>query len=151
MPYLRLETNVPRDRICGLPQLLQSLSQLVAQHLAKDPKYVSVAVIPGVAMAWNGDADKPCGNAVLTSVGGIGVEENKKFAAEFYPVLDKHLAITGERSVILYYTLSFNNTRLLFLKDATSCSTMPRGPTSDLTAPRFTSDKIVHQSMNLHT
>ena len=97
MPYFRLETNVPRERICGLPELLASLTKLVAEHLGKSTKYVSVAVVPAVAMAWDGDADKPCGNASLTSIGGIGVEENKKFAAALYPILDKHLAITGER------------------------------------------------------
>ena len=48
MPYFRLETNVPRERICGLPELLASLTKLVAEHLGKSTKYVSVAVVPAV-------------------------------------------------------------------------------------------------------
>lgn len=57
-------------------------------------------------MAWGGN-DKPCGTAVLMSIGCLGVEENKKHAAVLYPLLEKELGIPGDRFVCIIHCTIF--------------------------------------------
>lgn len=59
-----------------------------------------MTIVPDQLMAWGGN-DKPCGTAVLMSIGCLGVEENKKHAKVLYPLLEKELGIPGDRFVYI--------------------------------------------------
>jgi phenylpyruvate tautomerase len=65
-----------------------------------------VTVVPDQLMVWGGN-DKPCGTALLMSIGCLGVEENKKHAAVLYPLLEKELGIPGDRFVEIISCLIF--------------------------------------------
>lgn len=65
-----------------------------------------MTIVPDQLMVWGG-SDKPCGTAMLMSIGCLGVEENKKHAAVLYPLLEKELGIPGDRFVDIISCLMF--------------------------------------------
>ena len=107
MPVFRLETNAkaPSD-----PSALKSeLTSAVSSHLGKPDKFVIISVVTGMDMCMGGDSEAPCGSATLSSIGGIGVEENKRFAAAAFPLLEKHLGIKADRCYINFVDLERAN------------------------------------------
>jgi phenylpyruvate tautomerase PptA (4-oxalocrotonate tautomerase family) len=67
MPLLKIQTNQPCSEN-QQKQLLSEASQLVAQQLGKQERYVMVAIEPPVAMSFAGDTDA-CAYLELKSIG----------------------------------------------------------------------------------
>lgn len=59
-------------------------------------QYCVVRIVPDQLMTFGGTAE-PCGAGRLCSLGKIGVEENKAYAAKIYAYLEKTLGIPGDR------------------------------------------------------
>ncbi|VVC31402.1 Hypothetical protein CINCED_3A003019 [Cinara cedri] len=78
MPRLSLDTNIPASEI---PQeFLSKCTQIISATLGKNIKFCIATVNPGLKMTLGGSSD-PCGFVQVTSIGSLGVEENKKHIA----------------------------------------------------------------------
>ncbi|KAK4299437.1 hypothetical protein Pmani_028285 [Petrolisthes manimaculis] len=97
MPVFQLFTNVPKEKIT--PQILTELTKVLSTVLGKPQDYCMVHIAPDQLMSFGGST-APCGAARLTSVGKLGVQENKNHAKQFYEYLEKHLGIPGDRMYI---------------------------------------------------
>jgi len=73
MPHLRIETNVPKEKIP--PNFAKEACSLLAKLLGKPENYCCVTVVPGVNMVFGG-TDEPCGQCTLMSIGRLGDKEN---------------------------------------------------------------------------
>jgi len=100
MPNLRIETNVPKDKI-DMKTCLTELSKALAATTGKPEQYMVVQVIPDVAMMFGG-SEEPCANAFFMCIGKLGPEENKVHAANLFPVISKHLGVPQDRFYILF-------------------------------------------------
>jgi len=103
--------------------LKSTLTALVSEHLGKPTQFVCVVIVTGQDMAFNGtevsqfqeqvqddrDVQDPCGVASLSSIGGLGTEENKAFAAKVFPLLQSALAIQADRCYINFSDLERAN------------------------------------------
>ncbi len=103
MPIFRLETNV--SEVPKRDEFKSEVSAAVAKHLGKPEKFVQVILVVGVDMIMGGTAD-PCGSASLASIGGLGIEENKKISADISAVIEKHVGIKADRCYINFVDMA---------------------------------------------
>ncbi|XP_072388506.1 macrophage migration inhibitory factor-like isoform X1 [Diabrotica undecimpunctata] len=61
--------------------------------------YCCATVVGGVKMSWGGD-NEPAAQAVLMSIGALGVDENKKHAKVLFDCISKSLAVPVDRMYI---------------------------------------------------
>ncbi|MPC96690.1 Macrophage migration inhibitory factor [Portunus trituberculatus] len=94
MPMLEIATNVPKEKVT--PDVLTTLSKMVAEMLGKSESYCMVRVVPDQLMTFGGTTE-PCAVTLFCSLGKIGVEENKTYAAKLFPYLEKTLGIPTDR------------------------------------------------------
>ncbi len=107
MPHFRLETN---SKSCpSSAALKKELSAAVAAHLGKPEKFVMVTLVTGADMCMGGEEEPACGSATLASIGGIGVEENRRLAGLVFPILERHLGIPPDRCYINFVDLERAN------------------------------------------
>ncbi|KAL1501471.1 hypothetical protein ABEB36_006788 [Hypothenemus hampei] len=105
MPYLRLETNVPQEKIpASFPS---ELCEIVSKSLGKPLSYCAATVVGGVSMAFGG-TNEPTAQATLMSIGALGVAENKKHAKAIFEAVEKTLGIPPTR--YLFYRMSGDST-----------------------------------------
>lgn len=97
MPTLQLATNIPKEKVTV--EILTSLSKVLAESLGKPEQYVMVHIVPDQLMTFGGSTE-PCAVGSLTSIGKLGVEENKAYAAKIYEFVEKNLGIAGDRYVL---------------------------------------------------
>ncbi|XP_028137829.1 macrophage migration inhibitory factor homolog [Diabrotica virgifera virgifera] len=97
MPHFRVETNVPNDKIPD--DLPAKLCSILSKSLGKPINYCCATVIGGVKMSWGGD-NEPAAQAVLMSIGALGVDENKKHSKVLYDCISKSLGIPVDRMYI---------------------------------------------------
>lgn len=102
MPTLQISTNVPKEKVT--PEVLTTLSKMVAEMLGKSESYCMVHVIPDQLMTFGGTSD-PCAAVLFCSLGKLGVEENKTYAAKLYPYLEKTLGIPPDRMYMNFHDL----------------------------------------------
>ncbi|XP_013184045.1 macrophage migration inhibitory factor [Amyelois transitella] len=99
MPHFRIETNLPRNKI---PQdFVAKVVSVLAKSLGKPEQYCVVSVIPDVMMSFGGSSE-PCGIANLMSIGGLGVEQNKKHAKILFELVANELGISSDRMYITF-------------------------------------------------
>nr|XP_022914982.1 macrophage migration inhibitory factor homolog [Onthophagus taurus] len=99
MPHLRIETNVPQIKIPK--DLPAKLCQVIAKSLGKPLGYCVVTLVGDVNMSWGG-TDEPAAQATLMSIGGLGVEQNKKHSKAIFDAVIPELGITEDRMYILF-------------------------------------------------
>ncbi|XP_070573088.1 macrophage migration inhibitory factor-like isoform X1 [Ptychodera flava] len=99
MPHLTLYTNVSRDKIPD--DFLTTTTKLMVEIIAKPEEYIMVHVIPDQVMSFGGST-KPCGNAFLTSIGNLGLQENKKITKAFMEHVKEKLGIEPTRMYITF-------------------------------------------------
>ena len=102
MPTLRIETNVKSDDITSIDDFLAELSEAATNTLGKPQEYISITVVPSVAMMMGKDPQVRTAQAVLTCMGKLGVEENKKHSSVLYPIIKKHLGVEGNMCYIIF-------------------------------------------------
>ncbi|KAL0266974.1 UNVERIFIED_CONTAM: hypothetical protein PYX00_009370 [Menopon gallinae] len=112
MPFFRLETNLPKSKIPD--DFVSETTKLLGTALGKPREYCVAAVIPDVKMSWGG-TDGPCGVAKLLSIGKLGIQENKKYAASLYEHVEKSLGIPKDKLYIEFVdvgpaNMGFNGT-----------------------------------------
>ncbi|VVD05310.1 unnamed protein product [Leptidea sinapis] len=88
MPHLRIETNVPKNKIPD--DFVFKAIPLLAKSLGKPENYCVVSVIPDLPMTFGGTTD-PCAIANIMSIGALGVEQNKKHAKVLFELVEKEL------------------------------------------------------------
>ncbi|CAG9834835.1 unnamed protein product [Diabrotica balteata] len=94
MPHFKVETNIPNDKIPD--DLPAKLSNIISKSLGKPINYCVATVVGGVKMSWGGD-NEPAAQAVLMSIGALGVDENKKHAKVLFECISKSLGIPEDR------------------------------------------------------
>ncbi|KAF5301088.1 hypothetical protein FQA39_LY10907 [Lamprigera yunnana] len=67
-------------------------------------KYCVAEVIGGINLSWGGSTD-PAAFATLTSIGALGVEENKKHSKALSEFINKELAIPSNRMYISFHNI----------------------------------------------
>ncbi|XP_018322515.1 macrophage migration inhibitory factor homolog [Agrilus planipennis] len=97
MPYFRLETNVPQDKIPA--DLSKKLCEVVSKSLGKPISYCVASVTGGVNLSWGGTSN-PAAQATLMSIGALGTEENKKHSKALFEIVNKELNISPEKMYI---------------------------------------------------
>jgi len=97
MPHLKIDTNVPRGKVpAGLEK---ELCKVIADSLGKPLNYCVVTINPDQIMSFGGD-DQPCGQAILMSIGQLGVAENKKHAKAIFEKVQSSLGIAHTKMYI---------------------------------------------------
>ncbi|XP_070573086.1 macrophage migration inhibitory factor-like isoform X2 [Ptychodera flava] len=99
MPYISLYTIVSRDKIPD--DFLTTTTKLMVELIGKPEKYFLIHVIPDQIMSF-GSSTEPCGNAFVTSIGKLGLEENKKISKAFMEHVKKTLGIQPTRLYIIF-------------------------------------------------
>ena len=102
MPHLRIETNVKSDDIKSMNDCIQELSTVFQGTINKPHDYVAVTMVPNVAMMMGTDPKVPTAQATVTSIGKLGVEENKKHSSVLFPVIKKHLGVESDKCYIIF-------------------------------------------------
>jgi len=97
MPHLRIETNVSRAQVPK--DLAKTLCQVISSSLGKPLNYVCVTIVPDCIQSWGG-GDEPCGQAVVMSIGQLGVKENMKHSKSIFEAVNKGLGISPEKLYI---------------------------------------------------
>ncbi|XP_044762731.1 macrophage migration inhibitory factor homolog [Coccinella septempunctata] len=99
MPYLRIETNIPSDKI---PKDLPSkLCNIVASSLGKPIGYCVATIVGDVNMSWGG-TNEPAAQATLMSIGALGRNENKKHSKAIFEAVGKELGVPNDRMYITF-------------------------------------------------
>jgi len=97
MPHLKIDTNIPRSQIpAGIEK---ELCNLIAQTLGKPLSYCCVTINPDQVMSFGGDGE-PCGQAMLMSIGQLGVAENKKHSKAIFEKVQASLGIAPTKMYI---------------------------------------------------
>ncbi|KAJ8985193.1 hypothetical protein NQ317_018222 [Molorchus minor] len=99
MPYLRLETNVPQEKIPK--DFPATLCGVLAKSLGKPINYCCASVTGGVNLSWGG-TDAPAAQATLMSIGALGVDQNKKHSKALYQTITQALGISADRMYISF-------------------------------------------------
>ncbi|XP_064390316.1 macrophage migration inhibitory factor-like [Halichondria panicea] len=100
MPSLTIATNVPRDAIPK--DFIKDAAEVFQQAIGKPIKWVSVHVQPDQMMSFGG-TEEPCALMSITSVGNLGVEENKKISASIFKLIKEKLSIEGTRAYLEFH------------------------------------------------
>ncbi|KAL0818320.1 hypothetical protein ABMA28_008802 [Loxostege sticticalis] len=99
MPHLRIETNVPKNVITQ--DFILKAGAVIAKTLGKPDQYCAVSVIPDLPMSFGGSTS-PCAIANLMSIGGLGVDQNKKHAKVIFELVEKELGVPSDRMYITF-------------------------------------------------
>ena len=102
MPHLRIETNVKSAAINDMEKCLQEFHEEFQKAIGKPHDYVAVTIVPDVAMMMGKDPNVMTAQATLTSIGKLGVEENKKISAALFPVITKTLGVEPDKCYIIF-------------------------------------------------
>ena len=97
-PSLVVHTNV-RMQDSKRPFMLAA-SRSIAETLQKPESYVAVCAMDGLDMVWGG-SDEPCALCRVTSLGAIGLENNKALSEDLCELLGE-FGIKGTRIYIAF-------------------------------------------------
>ncbi|XP_045130345.1 macrophage migration inhibitory factor-like [Portunus trituberculatus] len=103
MPILEVHTNVAREKVT--PGVLSGLSKMVSEMLGISESYCMMHVLPDQLMSFGGSSE-PCASVRLSSIGRLGVELNKTYAAKIFVFMEKHLGISNDRMFIVFQDLN---------------------------------------------
>ncbi|XP_071479713.1 macrophage migration inhibitory factor-like [Diadema antillarum] len=111
MPILQVFTNVkdadiPQDWSCNL-------SSELAKQLGKPEKFVCISVVPNQTIMFGGSSD-PCAMVNVTSIGKLGLEENKNLTKVITAAMAK-MNVAADRMYVLFRDIArqdvgWNNT-----------------------------------------
>ena len=102
MPHLRIETNVKASDIGDMQKCVEEFQEEFQKIIGKPDQYVAMTIIPDVAMTMGKDAKVPTAQATLTSIGKLGVEENKKISAALSPIVFSKLKVESDKCYIIF-------------------------------------------------
>ena len=102
MPHLRIETNVKSRDIGDMQKCVEEFQEEFQKIIGKPDQYVAVTLIPDVAMTMGKDANVPTAQATLTSIGKLGIEENKNISAGLFPIINNKLKVESDKCYIIF-------------------------------------------------
>lgn len=97
MPLLKIHTNVEREPGESQPSLLRA-SRLVADRLGKPEKYVMVALVAGIPMAFAG-SEAPAAYLELKSI-GLPPDRAGELSAALCEFMHEEFGVRAERVYI---------------------------------------------------
>ncbi len=104
MPLIELDTSCELD--AGKKQALAAgLSRAAAEGTGKPEQYVMACVREKVAMVMSGGAG-PCALVTIKAIGGLSKAVNQGLAGKITQMLQKELAIPGDRVYITFQELA---------------------------------------------
>ena len=104
MPFLQVFTNVSSTKITD--ELLLHLTDVLAKALSKPKEYMAVQVSGDQRMAFGGTLE-PTAQVKLSSIGRLGLEENKVLSALIADELERELGIAPKRAYIEFVNVTF--------------------------------------------
>lgn len=102
MPHLRIETNAKSENIKSLEKCVEEFHEEFQKTIGKPHEYVAVTIVPDVAMMMGKDPKALTAQVTLTSIGKLGVEENKKHSAALFPIITKHFGVKSDKCYIYF-------------------------------------------------
>jgi len=102
MPYLVINTNLPRSKISK--EFLAEAAEVMAKALRRPVSICCVQVNADVLLAL-GDPDEPTIQGSLTAIGRLGGDLNKDVAKALFEFLEPRLGVKGDRIAIQFIDL----------------------------------------------
>ncbi|XP_078064842.1 macrophage migration inhibitory factor-like [Mustelus asterias] len=106
MPTFVLNTNLSRSTIPDV--LAEELTATLCQQLGKPTQYIAVHIVPDQILHFGGSSE-PCALASLSSIGKLGVKQNKTYSKVLFDLVNKHLHICPDRMYIVFQDLEPGN------------------------------------------
>jgi phenylpyruvate tautomerase len=108
MPLIELDTSCDLGDAAKKQALVAGLSRLAAEGTGKPEQYVMACVRDKVAMLMSGGAG-PCALATIKAIGGLSKAVNQGLAGKITQMLQKELAIPGDRVYITFHEMAGTN------------------------------------------
>ncbi len=105
MPLIELDTSCDLGDTGKRQTLVADLSRLVAEGTGKPEQYVMACVRDRVAMLMSGGAG-PCALVMIKGIGGLNKAVNQGLAGKVTQMLQKELAILGDRVYVTFQELA---------------------------------------------
>ncbi len=105
MPLIELDTSCELADAGKRQALVGALSRLAAEGTGKPEQYVMACVRDKVAMTMAGEAG-PCALVTIKAIGGLSRTVNQDLAGKITQMLQKELAIPGDRVYITFQELA---------------------------------------------
>jgi len=105
MPLIELDTSCELADSGKRQALVASLSRLAAEGTGKPEQYVMACVRDKVAMVMSGTGG-PCALVTVKAIGGLSKAVNQGLAGKITQMLQKELAIPGERVYVTFQELA---------------------------------------------
>ncbi|XP_043202819.1 macrophage migration inhibitory factor homolog isoform X1 [Amphibalanus amphitrite] len=106
MPAFEIDTNVSEDKIT--PQITMELTELLAEMLSLDVKFLSVIFRPNPRMVWAGTAE-PCAVCRLTAINNIDEEHNRGYTEKIFKFMHDKFGVPGDRMYSIFVTPGASN------------------------------------------
>ncbi|XP_071502036.1 macrophage migration inhibitory factor-like [Diadema antillarum] len=111
MPLLQVFTNVRDSKIPD--GFLSDMSDMFQKAIGKPMEAILVSVVPNQTMMFGGSSDA-CALAKMTSIGSLGIEENKNLTKVITAAMAK-MNVAADRMYVIFRDIApqdvgFNNT-----------------------------------------
>jgi len=99
MPAFEIDTNAPEEKIT--PEIVKELTELLAEMLGLDPKFLTVIFRPNPSMMWAGTPE-PCAVCRLTAINDVNEEKNRGYTEKIFNYMKEKFDIPGERMYAIF-------------------------------------------------
>jgi len=101
MPAFEIDTNAPEEKIT--PELVKELTELLAEMLGLEVKFLSVIFRPNPRMTWAGTSE-PCAVCRLTAINDIDEEHNRTYTQKVFNFMKDKLDIPDYRMYAIFFS-----------------------------------------------
>jgi phenylpyruvate tautomerase len=108
MPLILLDTSCDLSDQNKKQSVVKALSRVVAEGTGKPEQYVMAGVHDNVPMLMSGQPG-PCALVTVKAIGGLSKAVNQTVAAQVGQMLQKELAIPGNRVYVTFEELAGSN------------------------------------------
>jgi len=101
MPAFEVDTNAPAEKIT--PDLVKDLTELLAEMLGLEPKFLSVIFRPNPLMRWAATTE-PCAVCRLTAINDVNEEKNRGYTEKVFKFMQERLNVPGDRMYCIFFS-----------------------------------------------
>jgi len=101
MPAFEIDTNAAAEKIT--PDLVKDLTNLLAEMLGIEPKFMTVIFRPNPLMQWAGTSDL-CAVCKLTAIKNVNEEANRGYTEKVFKFMGERLSIPGDRMYCVFFS-----------------------------------------------
>ncbi|XP_037088446.1 macrophage migration inhibitory factor homolog [Pollicipes pollicipes] len=100
MPAFEIDTNAPEAKIT--PEVVKELTELLAEMLGLETKYLTVIFRPNPRMMWAATPE-PCAVCRLTAINNVNEEANRKYTEKVFKFMNDKFGIPGDRMYVIFF------------------------------------------------